>query len=57
MSNAAIWTAIIGSIMALTLAGRSLGSFQLNQSKTIQLALIWVAIITGLTLAIGYLKP
>lgn len=57
MSNAAIWTAIIGSIMSLTLAGRSLRSFQLNQSKTLQLALIWIAIIAGLTLAIGYLMP
>jgi hypothetical protein len=57
MSSAAMWTAIIGSIMALTLAGRSLGSFQLNRSKTLQLALIWIAMIAGLTLAIGYLKP
>jgi hypothetical protein len=57
MSNAAMWTAIIGSIMALTLAGSSLRSFRLDQSKTIQLALIWIAIIAGLTLAIGYLKP
>jgi hypothetical protein len=57
MSNAAMWTAIIGSIMALTLAGSSLRSFRLEQSKTIQLALIWIAIIAGLTLTIGYLKP
>ncbi|MFM5916965.1 MAG: hypothetical protein ACKOOL_05460 [Novosphingobium sp.] len=52
-----MWTAIIGSLMALVLAGRSLRSFRLSQAKTIQLALIWIAIIAGLTLAIGYLKP
>ena len=57
MSNAAIWTAIIGSIMALTLAGRSLGSLRLDLGKTMQLALIWLAILAGLTLAIGYFKP
>jgi hypothetical protein len=57
MSSAAMWTAIIGSIMALTLAGRSLRSFRLDQSKSIQFALIWIAIIAGLTLVVGYLKP
>ena len=57
MSNTAMWTAIIGSIMALTLAWSSLRSFRLDQGKTVRLALIWIAIIAGLTLAIGYLKP
>ena len=57
MSSAAIWTAIVGSVMALVLAGRSLRSFRLDQGKTLQFALIWIAIIAGMTLAVGYLKP
>ena len=57
MSSAAMWTAIIGSLMALTLAGGSLRSFRLRNGATIKLALIWVALIVGLTIAIGYLKP
>ena len=57
MSNAAVWTAIIGSLMALTLAGGSLRSFRLGNGATIKLALVWAALIVGLTIAIGYLKP
>lgn len=57
MSNAAMWTAIIGSCMALILALRSMRNLSLGSAKTMQYALLWLAIIVGLTLVIGYIKP
>ena len=55
MSTGAMLTAIIGSAMALTLSWRALRNHQLGQSKMLQMALIWVAIITVLTLVITQL--
>ena len=56
MSTGAMVTAIIGAAMALTLGWRSLRSHQLGQSKMVQMALIWAAIIAGLTLIISQVK-
>ena len=56
MSTGAILTAIIGSAMALLLSWRALRSHRLDQRKTIQMALIWGAIIVGLTLLISQVK-
>ena len=56
MSTGAMVTAIIGAAMALTLGWRSLRSHQLGQSKMVQMAIIWAAIIAGLTLIISQVK-
>ena len=56
MSTGAMVTAIIGAAMALTLGWRSLRSHQLGQSKMLQMALIWAAIIAVLTLIISKVR-
>ena len=55
ITSGAIIAAIIGSAMALTLSWRALRNHQLGQSKMLQMALIWAAIITVLTLVITQL--
>ncbi len=56
MSTGAMVAAIIGAAMALTLGWRSLRSHQLGQSRMLQMALIWAAIIAALTLIISQVK-
>ena len=56
MSTGAMVAAIIGAAMALTLGWRSLRGHQLGQSRMLQMALIWAAIIAALTLIISQVK-
>jgi hypothetical protein len=54
MSTYAI-VSIVAMVGWLILAGGAFASFQLGWSKTIQMALVWVAIFVGGTLLVGLL--
>lgn len=52
MSTYAI-VSIVALVGWLVLASSALASFKLGWSKTVQMALVWVAIFVGLTLLVG----